>query len=90
MNLDLLVYGVEYGDWGHRNILCAPKVPPGLPGLPSPLCNHVYGFRLIDFEDAAISDSDRDWARNFHAEAIDEMIEDMKADARYADQLAGL
>ena len=84
MSWDLLNYGVAYGDWGHRNILCAPEVPPGLPGLPSPLLDRVYGFRLVDLEDAAITEIDPDWAQVVQSQRIKEMIEDMEDDARYA------
>ncbi|KAI1785427.1 hypothetical protein LXA43DRAFT_846294, partial [Ganoderma leucocontextum] len=52
MHEELVHLGVEYGDWRASNVLKAPQVPPGLPGVASSKHNRAYQLRLIDFEDA--------------------------------------
>ncbi|KAI0760790.1 hypothetical protein C8Q74DRAFT_1298970 [Fomes fomentarius] len=55
MDKELYDYGVFFGDWRYANIVYAPKSPPGLPSLPSPLLNRVFKYRLIDLEDAVLT-----------------------------------
>lgn len=55
MDKELCDYGVFLGDWRYANIVYAPKSPPGLPSLPSPLFSRVFKYRLIDLEDAVVT-----------------------------------
>ncbi|KAI0760805.1 hypothetical protein C8Q74DRAFT_1372599 [Fomes fomentarius] len=55
MDKELFNYGVYFGDWRYDNVVYAPKSPPGLPSLPSPLLNRVFKYRLIDLEDAVVT-----------------------------------
>ncbi len=55
MDKELCDYGVFLGDWRYANIVYAPKSPPGLPSLPSPLHKRVFKYRFIDLEDAVLT-----------------------------------
>ena len=44
--------GIRYDDWRPNNYLLAPRSPPGLPSLASPLHKRTYRLRVIDFEHA--------------------------------------
>ncbi|KAI0689858.1 hypothetical protein C8T65DRAFT_746015 [Cerioporus squamosus] len=63
MHYDLAELNVVYEDWRTENIAYAPTSPPGLPGLPSPYHDPVYGLRMIDFERALVTNMKPEYVR---------------------------
>ena len=74
---ELLDYGVSFVDWRRPNVVYAPKSPPGLPSLPSPLLDRVFKYRLIDLEDAVVTNLSPEYGHKVHQEMIDELLRQM-------------
>ena len=77
MDQELLDYGVSFVDWRRPNVVYAPKSPPGLPSLPSPLLGRVFKYRLIDLEDAVVTNLSPEYGHKVHQEMIDELLRQM-------------
>ena len=78
MDRELLDYGVSFGDWRYPNVMYAPKSPPGLPSLPSPLLKRVFKYRLIDLEDAAVTNVNPKYGHRLHKRMVDKILWQMQ------------
>lgn len=75
MSDEFISLGVRYLDWAYENILLAPDVPPGLPGVESPLTKKCYKYRIVDLESAVRTNMDPERLHFFAEEKIELMVE---------------
>ena len=71
-------------DMSYRNVMCAPKTPPGRIHLSTSLPNRGYEYRFIDLEDAVKFETPVERVQSMYEGAI-EMIMDELAQVRRID-----
>ncbi len=74
MHHDLAEMYVDYWDWRAANLAYAPPCPPGLPGVPSPFHHRPYILRLIDFEEAMVTNTLPEHQRYIVAQFYDQLL----------------
>ena len=80
MHADLTQLNVWYNDWRPANLTVAPQSPPGLPGIVSHYHGRAYKLRIIDFEQALLTNMMPSMLQAFVDDRIPRLINQIEMD----------